>query len=419
LALNSKYGGQTSDSGSLDARDAAWSACEKHYNAAIAQYNSDLRESEKVLHPKRFLLAVCQADLAKMQFDRANYDASQELYANALGDLDKRATSPLFQTHSQCMLGAAFTRDSVWYDADLWLKEAETSAKQLPANHPLRAFVLENRGWFLVKKGNRGREAQESFARANQLRRSLASADFRQNIFLFHNEHGQAMALHLTQDPQLCAQAKKNFAKLRQDIETELKRVKDAPDDFKFPPQYRLDLLERLVNAGEREADCYLFSVQPERARAAKLYVEAIRFAQSQGLDTSRLLTYVAQMQYSLVLALRLQEEPDSPPGLEATTALSVADATYRTMPRKEQLQLVLFSRAAQAIADPLPEQRLNAAKEIESLLRKKREDSLPEIAEGKQENSHLSRDERQLRALLEQCRQYLPTEAQSFDLSS
>jgi hypothetical protein len=88
-------------------------------------------------------------------------------------------------------------------------------------------------------------------------------------------------------------------------------------------------------------------------------------------------------------------------------------------MPRKEQLQLALFSLAAQAIADPLPEHRLNAAKEIESLLRNKREDSPPEIAEGKQENSHLSRDERQLRALLEQCREYLPTDARSFDLSS
>jgi len=144
-------------------------------------------------------------------------------------------------------------------------------------NHPLLAHVHERYAWILMDQWN-VRKASQEFKEARNIRFDnywKSQNDFAQ-IFVFHNDHGQAMAERYSGDARI---ARAQYDLVIGEIEKALAKV-DAESDHSGRLRFRRDLRERWSNSCERRADCELYGGAASGAavdlkEAARLYAVA------------------------------------------------------------------------------------------------------------------------------------------------
>jgi hypothetical protein len=161
---------------------------------------------------------------------------------------------------------------------------ALTQAQQLiqdagPAlsNHPLLAHVHERYAWILMDQWN-VLKANQEFQEARNIRFDnywKSKNEFAQ-IFVFHNDHGQAMAERYCGDERI---ARAKYDLVIGEVEKALAQTAAQPDHPGWQ-RFRRDLRERWSNSCERRADCELYGGAASGAavdlkEAARLYAVA------------------------------------------------------------------------------------------------------------------------------------------------
>lgn len=145
------------------------------------------------------------------------------------------------------------------------------------ANHPLLAHVHERLAWILMDQWNVSK-ASEEFQEARNIRFDnywKSKNEFAQ-IYVFHNDHGQAMAERYCGDERI---ARAKYDLVIGEVEKALGQTAAEP----APPGWqrlRRDLRERWSNSCERRADCELYGGAASAAavnlkEAARLYAVA------------------------------------------------------------------------------------------------------------------------------------------------
>jgi hypothetical protein len=145
------------------------------------------------------------------------------------------------------------------------------------ANHPLLAHVHERYAWILMDQWNVSKASQE-FQEARNIRFDnywKSKNEFAQ-IFVFHNDHGQAMAERYCGDERI---ARAKYDLVIGAVEKALAQTEPQPDQPGWQ-RLRRDLRERWSNSCERRADCELYGGAASNAavdlqEAARLYAIA------------------------------------------------------------------------------------------------------------------------------------------------
>jgi len=279
----------------------AWSAAALHARAVlqhkIATINNALAFAEQAAESYQAALAAYdpQDGIARALRARCLVDAGQlqalvfRDYAQARRDY-REARSPatvplLLQAEAwlnEGIASAVANRDTAGKYADA--SQALTQAQQLlqdaepgKLNHPLLAHVHERLAWILMDQWN-VRKASQEFEEARNIRFDnywKSKNDFAQ-IFVFHNDHGQAMAERYCGDERL---ARAKYDLVIGEIEKALAKA-DAKSERPGWQRFRRDLRERWSNSCERRADCELYGgaasgVAVDLKEAARLYAVA------------------------------------------------------------------------------------------------------------------------------------------------
>jgi len=142
------------------------------------------------------------------------------------------------------------------------------------SNHPLLAHVRERYAWVLMDQWNVLRAGQE-FQEARNIRFDnywKSKNEFAQ-IFVFHNDHGLAMAERYCGDDRI---ARAKYELVIGEVEKALAQAESQPDR-PGGQRFRRDLRERWSNSCERRADCELYGGAASGApvdlkEAARLY---------------------------------------------------------------------------------------------------------------------------------------------------
>ncbi len=124
------------------------------------------------------------------------------------------------------------------------------------SNHPLLAHVHERYAWVLMDQWNVSKANQE-FQEARNIRFDnywKSKNEFAQ-IFVFHNDHGQAMAERYCGDERI---ARAKYDLVIGEVEKALAQTEAQPD-HPGGQRFRRDLRERWSNSCERRADCELY----------------------------------------------------------------------------------------------------------------------------------------------------------------
>lgn len=124
------------------------------------------------------------------------------------------------------------------------------------SNHPFVAHVHERYAWILMDQWD-VQEANRHFKEARNIRFDnhwKSQNDFAQ-IFVFHNDHGQAMAERYCGDERI---ARAQYDLVIGEIEKALAKA-EAEADRPGMQRFRRELRERLSNSRERRADCELY----------------------------------------------------------------------------------------------------------------------------------------------------------------
>ncbi len=144
-------------------------------------------------------------------------------------------------------------------------------------NHPLAAHVHERHAWILMNQWN-VRRASLEFQEARRIRHDnfwRFENDFAQ-LFVFHNDHGQAMAERYSGDVRL---ARAQYDLVLGEIQRARVRVERQPER-RGSQRFLRELRERYSNSSERRADCELYQgaasgAPVDLAEAARLYAVA------------------------------------------------------------------------------------------------------------------------------------------------
>jgi len=145
------------------------------------------------------------------------------------------------------------------------------------ASHPLLAHVHERYAWILMDQWNVSKASAE-FQEARNIRFDnywKSKNEFAQ-IYVFHNDHGQAMAERYCGDEQI---ARAKYDLVISEVEKALGQTESQADRPGWQ-RLRRDLRERWSNSCERRADCELYGGAASGAtvdlkEAARLYAIA------------------------------------------------------------------------------------------------------------------------------------------------
>jgi hypothetical protein len=260
-------------------RDLA-SQATRSYESALASY-SQVRATTLSLRARCLvdygqLLATVFRDYsrAKQQFEEARTDPGLPLLLYAESLVNEGVAS------------AASNPDIAhkYDEAATALKQAEDLLRESPygnVNHPFLGHVHERIAWILMDQW-KVRQASSEFREARNIRfdNFWKSKNQFAQIFVFHNDHGQAMAERYCGDERI-ARAQYDLV-----IGEVTKSLELAKAEAERPGLQRLrrDLRERLSNSCERRADCELYQGAASGApvnltEAAELYAVARDYA--------------------------------------------------------------------------------------------------------------------------------------------
>ncbi len=154
---------------------------------------------------------------------------------------------PLFELYAKAMEADSHRRIDNMAEAELLLRRSAELASTLPEDHPLRAFVLERRGWLQLDNW-RLAEAQEDFQKALAIRESQEPENHRARHFIYWDMQGVGMTQMYSGE---AAAARQVFQQLIEQIDMPKRGV---------TKKQRSELEDRRPNLYERLADTALFS---------------------------------------------------------------------------------------------------------------------------------------------------------------
>lgn len=251
-------------------------AAAKSYDAALAAYGSQgeiacaLRARCLVDSGQLYALVFQDYAAARRRFREARALPAVPLLLRADAWLNEGIASAAVNRNTAdkyAEAGYALTQ------AEQLLQDAEPGR----LNHPLLAHVHERFAWILMDQWN-VRKANQEFQEARNIRFDnywKSKNDFAQ-IFVFHNDHGQAMAERYCGDERM---ARAQYELVIGEIEKALAKA-NAQSDRPGWQRFRRDLRERWSNSCERRADCELYGGAASGAgvdlkEAARLYAVA------------------------------------------------------------------------------------------------------------------------------------------------
>ncbi len=210
-------------------------------------------------------------------------------------------------------------------------------------NHPLAAHVHERQAWILMNQWN-VRRASLEFQEARRIRYDnfwRFENDFAQ-LFVFHNDHGQAMAERYSGDVRL---ARAQYDLVLGEIRRARARAEDQPER-RGAQRFLRELRERYSNSSERRADCELYQgaasdAPVDLAEAARLYAVARDHAD----DAATRAAMSCKRAISLALDGRLAEADSELARLNADGPLVIGVHEERVRLLHELAQAVLATQ--------------------------------------------------------------------------
>ncbi|MBW3597519.1 MAG: serine/threonine protein kinase [Planctomycetes bacterium] len=274
-----------------------------------------------------------------------------EAYQPLADSSRSRPLPPLFELYAKAMEADSLRRIDNTAPAEELLDQAWEIAATLPKQHPLRALVLERRGWLHLDQW-RLAEAKEDFEAALAIRQSHEPENHRARHFVYWDEQGIAMAQMYAGEAR---PARQRFLALLGNI--------GAGDT----PKQQRELEDRRPNLYERLADTALFNGPMEAMNAdpAAELEAAIQAAKHQNFSSDGRKAVLIRLEYKLgaVYAMngnlekaiehrdeaqRLEPEPSGsesspPPGRKSTYDLTkrIAQAAiaWRSLDEEERRQ--------------------------------------------------------------------------------
>ncbi len=227
---------------------AQWKEAETGYQAALAAC------ADATTKPLRPLILL---DYGRMQLDSKNYDAAISSFA----EVRSLSPNPLLSMLSLCLEAEAGYRGSSDPRLTHPLEQMDSSRDNSPLgpNHPLRAYLLERRGWIL-NEAWRFQDAIESFAESRRIsaRQMALTPVANQQIPALEiwARQGEATAINFRDGPDAASLL---YRQLVDEIDLTLNRAEDAPQRFQhLTVSQRQQFHERLPSICLRLGDCYL-----------------------------------------------------------------------------------------------------------------------------------------------------------------
>jgi serine/threonine protein kinase/tetratricopeptide (TPR) repeat protein len=211
------------------------------------------------------------------------------------------------------------------------LRLAAESAKNIPADHPMVAFLHERQSWLALDEWQAD-AAVRSFKLALSIRQQSADAgNKRASFFVYLDEQGLAMA-ERTQG------SFSNSQKRLEDLARSVERARTEPK--RLSPKQRSELEGRYLRTLEHQSDIPLFDLG-EPAKACGPLELALEFAQQESLNEGKLSKNIDRIRFKLAIGLAMQGRDR-----EASQTLEQASKTTRL-----GMDLLYQELAQQAVA--------------------------------------------------------------------
>jgi tetratricopeptide (TPR) repeat protein len=290
--------------------------CHTDYGKYLSQVLRDHPEAANQYHLALTLFGsdlVPQAQAKDMMGQPILPPASQtaksvvagEDQANGNHHIVAGSAPPAFRVFALCSEAEAWQRQNRWGKANDLLNTARYLAQDFDSEHELMVFVLNRVAWANMEQW-RIEEAQQYFRQANEIlvRMSRTTSDLatvkettdllqqqdldRANCKLImghdynsltrflHHLHGLAMAKRFLGHEQ---EAIQDYRRIIQLIAESMTHLKETDNQTQATLEMEQRLLERLINAQERLADCNLFgnAAQRDLREAADDYRRALQ----------------------------------------------------------------------------------------------------------------------------------------------
>jgi|GEM_PF-7135000 len=264
---------------------AAPSAADLHLAAALHHALAQWKEADsgyqaalKACSNKRAqrLRPLILLDYARMQLDSKNYDAAVANFT----EVRALSPSPALAMLSFCLEAEAGYRGSrdPRLTQPLKLMDQASSLPSLGPNHPLRAYLLERRGWIL-NEAWRFNAAIESFAGSRKIIDRQMKLEPQANrqipVLKIWARQGEATAINFRDGPDAASLV---YRQLVAEIERTLNYAEDAPRSYQhLTPSQRQLFRERLPSICLRLGDCYLRPAAAAKDQAER-WSEAARW---------------------------------------------------------------------------------------------------------------------------------------------
>lgn len=283
--------------------------CSDH-EAAVAAFESALgKYSDEAARP---LAALCNLDYARLLADkRQNYVKAVLKMEDCLAS----AESTTLRVVASCELSHANRKQGYFPEAEQAVNDAELFANdpggyRLGDKHPLRAAMAEARAWTAFDSW-RLKEAQAAFDAAKKIRdehyRNGNDTDLLSLIWI---EQGEAMVSHFMGESDKARELYEKIAIDRIDANLRSGRLTKHEED---------GLKSRRPNLYERFADCYLFGYSIDYERAARLFEQAVTYADDPAFDMNGLWPHIAALRCKSAMATLLAGDSERAAGeLEA-----------------------------------------------------------------------------------------------------
>jgi serine/threonine protein kinase len=277
---------------SIDSKPrASLTGAELHLRAVIHHYLQELEPASRMYDEavKKYeqenqpaLRALCLLDWGELLHGfrqsasaHSKFNLAWREFANSLAPGE--SLPPLFELYAKAMEADSHRRIDNMKEAESLLGRAWQIAETLPERHPLRALVLERRGWLHLDLWEL-EKAQDDFEQALSIRRSHEPENHRARHFIYWDQQGVGMAKMYQGE---ATEARKLFRELLAEIDSPPRRI---------TTRQRTELEDRRPNLYERLADTALFTGSDEldgmminpvdELEAAIQYAESLNFAE-------------------------------------------------------------------------------------------------------------------------------------------
>ena len=302
---------------------------------------------EKQRPAPKGLLALCIADYASYHARTRDYLGSAAQYKAARQHISAES-APLF--YISCLIGESSARRKLgqWKEVKECLDEAADVARNEfepgdnPQWHPIAARIQERFAWQYMDQW-KVVQAQQAFLKAINVWTEFSNNTGEHNPLAvtarFHNQHGLAMSSRYSGELDKAIST-------YQDLLEEVAEIRDSESD----QSARTDLTTRIINSGERLADCFLLSANPNAKRAAgelRRVLYEVEDKADKAVDMAQHVEESARIHCKLALVDWLAERPNAKQ--RAKEAVEILSQTSEEVATDGSL-LSMYLRAVDAL---------------------------------------------------------------------